>query len=422
MQQQQSTATAEVTALGRRAQEAATKLAVASTQAKDRALIRVAEALEGSVERIVTTNAADVERGREEKLSPALIDRLTLTPERVKGMADAVRALVQLPDPIGEITEAWTLPNGLAIERRRVPLGVIGMIYEARPNVTVDAATIALKSGNACILRGSASALATNIVLADLIDAALRDAALPANCVQLIRTPDRDVVHALMTARGLVDVLIPRGGAELIRAVVNGATVPVLETGVGNCHVYVDASADPAKALPIIINSKTHRPGVCNAAETLLVHSSIAKDVLPEAGVRLQQAGVELRGDEATRKLVGGVLKANETDYQSEFLDLIMAVKVVDSVDEAISHIATYGSRHTEAIVAEDDETIQRFTDEVDAAAVVVNASTRFTDGSEFGFGAEIGISTQKMHARGPMGLRELTSYKYVVRGDGQTR
>lgn len=422
MEQQTTTATAEVTALGRRAQQAAAKLALASTEAKNRALVRVAEALETSVERIVTTNAADVARAREERMSPSLIDRLTLTPERVKAMADSVRALAQLPDPIGEITEAWTLPNGLAIERRRVPLGVVGMIYEARPNVTVDAATICLKAGNACILRGSASALATNIVLADLIDAALRDAALPANCVQLIRTPERDVVHALMNARGLVDVLIPRGGAELIRAVVNGATVPVLETGVGNCHVYIDASADPNKALPIIVNSKTSRPGVCNSAESLLVHEAIAKEILPEAGVRLQQSGVELRGDDATRKLVGGVLKVTEQDYQTEFLDLIMSVRVVKSLDEALEHIATYGSRHTEAIVAEDDEAIQRFTDEVDAAAVMVNASTRFTDGSEFGFGAEIGISTQKMHARGPMGLRELTSYKYIVQGSGQTR
>jgi glutamate-5-semialdehyde dehydrogenase len=240
--------------------------------------------------------------------------------------------------------------------------------------------------------------------------------------VQLVRTPDRESAQAMLTARGVIDVLIPRGGAELIRAVVTGATVPVLETGVGNCHVYVDRSADLHKALPIVVNSKTHRPGVCNAAESLLVHESVAKDFLPELGVRLQQAGVELRGDDATRRLIGGVLKATEQDWSTEFLDLILAVKVVSDVDEAIRHINTYGSRHTEAVVAEDPEVIQRFTDEIDAASVVVNASTRFTDGGEFGFGAEIGISTQKMHARGPMGLRELTSYKYIVRGDGQTR
>ncbi len=415
-------ATNEISALGRRAQAAASQLALASTQTKDRALNRIAAALESSVERIVAANAQDVARAREEGQAEAIIDRLALTPERIKGIADAVRALVQLPDPIGEITEAWTLPNGLAIERRRVPLGVIGMIYEARPNVTVDAATICLKAGNACILRGSASALATNIVLADLIDAAIRDAALPANCVQLVRTPDRETAQAMLTARGVIDVLIPRGGAELIRAVVSGATVPVLETGVGNCHVYVDRSADLNEAIPIVVNSKTDRPSVCNAAETLLVHEAVAKDFLPEVGVRLQQAGVELRGDDATRKLIGGVLKASEEDWSTEFLDLILAVKVVADVDEAIRHINFYGSRHTEAIVADDPEVVTRFTDEVDAAAVMVNASTRFTDGGEFGFGAEIGVSTQKMHARGPMGLRELTSYKYVVRGDGQTR
>jgi len=422
VEQQTVDATNEIIALGRRAQTAAAQLALAATEAKDRGLNRIADALDASVERIVAANAQDVARAREEGQTDAILDRLTLNPERIKEIAEAVRALTKLPDPIGEITESWTLANGLGIERRRVPLGVIGMIYEARPNVTVDAATICLKSGNACILRGSASALATNIVLADLIDAALRDAALPANCVQLVRTPDRETAQAMLTARGVIDVLIPRGGAELIRAVVNGATVPVLETGVGNCHVYVDRSADLLKALPIVMNAKTHRPGVCNAAETLLVHESVAKELLPELGVRLQQSGVELRGDDATRKLIGGVLKASEEDWSTEFLDLILAVKVVADVDEAIKHINFYGSRHTEAIVAEDAEVIQRFTDEIDAAAVVVNASTRFTDGGEFGFGAEIGISTQKMHARGPMGLRELTSYKYIIRGDGQTR
>jgi glutamate-5-semialdehyde dehydrogenase len=412
----------EISELGRRAQAAAVLLGRVSTETKDAALEAIAVALEQQTDRIVATNAQDVAKAREDGTADHLLDRLSLSPQRVAGMAQAVRELIALPDPVGEITEAWTRPNGLEIQKVRVPLGVVGIIYEARPNVTVDAATICIKSGNAVVLRGSASALATNTLLAELIDSTARSAGLPSGCVNLVKDPDRAAVEGMMKARGLIDVLIPRGGAELIRRVVNGSTVPVLETGIGNCHVYVDSSADLAKALPITFNSKTHRPSVCNAAESLLVHADIAREFLPEVGVRLQEAGVELRGCDRTRKLVGGVLKATEEDWSSEFLDLVMAVKVVDSIDEAIGHINFYGSRHTEAIVSEDDEALSRFASEVDAAAIIANASTRFTDGNEFGYGAEIGISTQKMHARGPMGLRELTSHKYLVRGDGQVR
>lgn len=412
----------EITELGRRAQAAASQLARVPTDVKDAALEAIAVALEGQTDRIVTTNAQDVARAREEGTPAGLLDRLTLNAERVAGIAASVRDLISLPDPVGEITEAWTRPNGLEIQKVRVPLGVVGMIYEARPNVTVDAATICLKSGNAVILRGSASALATNTLLVDLVETAARSAGLPQDCVQLVKDPDREAVRGMMQARGLIDVLIPRGGAELIRTVVNGSVVPVLETGVGNCHVYVDASADLAKALPITVNSKVQRPSVCNAAETLLVHADVARDFIPEVGIRLQEAGVELRGCDRTRKLLGGVLKASEEDWSTEFGDLILAVKVVDSLTEAIEHINFYGSRHSEAIVSEDIEALNRFAIEIDAAVVLANASTRFTDGGEFGFGAEIGISTQKVHARGPMGLRELTSWKYLIRGEGQVR
>lgn len=412
----------EIAALGRRAQDAAKLLARTPTETKDAALEAIATALEQATDRIVTTNAEDVSRAREDGTSAALLDRLTLDAARVAAMAASVRELVALPDPVGEITEAWTRPNGLEIQKIRVPLGVVGIIYEARPNVTVDAATICLKSGNAVVLRGSASALATNILLVDLIETAARSAGLPPDCIQLVRDPDREAVRGMMAARGLIDVLIPRGGAELIRTVVNGSVVPVLETGVGNCHVYVDASADLAKALPIAVNAKVQRPSVCNAAETLLVHADVARTFLPEVGIRLQEAGVELRGCDRTRKLVGGVARASEEDWSTEFGDLILAVKVVDSLDEAIDHINFYGSRHSEAIISEDIDALNRFALEVDAAAILANASTRFTDGGEFGFGAEIGISTQKMHARGPMGLRELTSWKFLIRGEGQVR
>lgn len=412
----------EITELGRRAQAAAALLGRVPTETKDAALEAIALALEQQTDRIVTTNAQDVARAREEGTAEHLLDRLSLNAERVRGMASAVRELIALPDPVGEITEAWTRPNGLEIQKVRVPLGVVGMIFEARPNVTVDAATISIKSGNAVILRGSASALATNTLLCELIETTARAAGLPADCVQLVKDPDRAAVHGMMRARGLIDVLIPRGGADLIRTVVNGSTVPVLETGVGNCHVYIDSAADLAKALPITVNSKTDRPSVCNAAESLLVHVDVAREFLPEVGVRLQEAGVELRGCDRTRKLVGGVIRASEEDWSAEFLDLILAVKVVDTLDEAIGHINFYGSRHTEAIVSEDEGALSRFAAEVDAAAIIANASTRFTDGNEFGYGAEIGISTQKMHARGPLGVRELTSHKFLVRGDGQVR
>ena len=412
----------EVLEVGVRARAASRKLAGAPSAVKDRALETMATALTERADEILDANTEDLERAETDGVAGALIDRLTLTPERIDQMAAGLRVLIGLKDPIGEVLDGWTLPNGVQITKVRVPLGVVGIIYEARPNVTVDAAGLCVKSGNAAILRGSRIAIASNIALARTIDEAGVDAGLPSDSVQLIRDTDRESAKELMRMREHVDVLIPRGGAELIRTIVEESTVPVIETGVGTCHVYVDARANLDKALPILLNAKIQRPGVCNAAETLLVHRSAADAFLPKAIDALLTAGVELRGDEKTQSYNAQVKPATEEDWHAEYLDLILAVRVVDSLGEAIDHVNRYGTNHTDAIITEDYMAARRFTAEVDSACVMVNASTRFADGGEFGFGAEIGISNQKLHARGPMGLAELTSYKYVVEGEGQVR
>ena len=408
--------------IGQRARTAAAALALVDAGTKDRALNAMADALVAQSDEILKANEEDLARAKADGISRALVDRLTLTPKRIEDMAQGLRDLTSLPDPIGEVIDSWMRPNGLQISKVRVPLGVVGIIYEARPNVTVDAAGICLKSGNASILRGSSTAISSNKLLTRIIDDAGVAAGLPKDCVQLIEDTDRESAKELMRAREYVDVLIPRGGPELIRATVEESTVPVIETGVGNCHVYVDARGDLAKALSIVVNAKTQRPGVCNAAETLLVHSQIAEDFLPRVADVLSQSGVELRGDDRARAIRSSIVPATDEDWDAEYLDLIMAVGVVDSLDQAITHINQHGTNHTDAIVTEDAAAAERFTREIDSACVMVNASTRFADGGEFGFGAEIGISNQKLHARGPMALVEMTSYKYIVRGDGQVR
>jgi glutamate-5-semialdehyde dehydrogenase len=415
----------EVLAAARRARIAAAGLAQLSRGTKDVALTAMADALIAATDEILVANATDVAAAEAAGTSPALVDRLRLNESRIQGMADGLRVLVGLPDPIGESVRGSVLPNGLQLRQIRVPLGVVAIIYEARPNVTVDAAGIALKSGNAALLRGSGSAYASNRVLVDVLARAGVRAGLPADAVTLVPGTDRESVRHLMTARGLVDVIIPRGGAGLIKAVVEGSTVPVIETGVGNCHVYVDAGADPGMAVEILVNSKARRPSVCNAAETLLVHRDIATDFLPEAVASLHRAGVRVHADRAALELLDPdelTVPAEPEDFDTEYLSLDIAVAVVDDVDAAIEHINRHGTGHTEAIVTRDLRAAEMFTARVDAAAVMVNASTAFTDGGQFGFGAEIGISTQKLHARGPMGLTELTSTKYVVLGDGQIR
>jgi glutamate-5-semialdehyde dehydrogenase len=351
-----------------------------------------------------------------------MIDRLRLTPERVAAMAEGLRDLARLPDPVGEVVRGSTLANGLELRQVRVPFGVVGMIYEGRPNVTVDAAGICLKSGNAALLRGSSSASGSNAALVEVLRDAVEGGGLPADCVQLVPADSRETVKQLMRARGLVDVLVPRGGAGLIRSVVEESTVPVIETGVGNCHVYVDEAADLDMAERIVVNAKVQRPSVCNAAESLLVHAAIADEFVPRVVKALAGEGVTVHGDEAVRRISADVVPADDDDFAAEYLSLDLSAAVVPHLDAAVAHIRRFGTGHTEAIVTRSQEAARRFTAAVDAAAVVVNASTRFTDGAEFGFGAEIGISTQKLHARGPMGLQEMTSTKYVVTGDGQTR
>lgn len=413
-------------AVARAAREAATHLAVATTEAKNQALALIARALRNNTEAIMTANQRDLDRGRENGISPTILDRLLLTPERLAAIADAVDAVVDLPDPVGEVVRGYSLPNGLAVRQVRVPFGVIGMIYEARPNVTVDAASLTLKSGNAVLLRGSSSAADSNRVLVDTIRTALADSQLPEDCVCLIPSVSHESVKELLGARGLVDVIIPRGGASLINSVVENATVPVIETGVGNCHLFVDETANLESALDIMLNSKVQRPSVCNSLETMLVHSSVADQFLPAALLALAEQGVTVHGDgrvvAAGREVGVAVLEATDDDWEREYLSLDLAVAVVSDVQAAVDHIRRWSSGHTEAIVSDSAQSIERFTAQVDSAAVIVNASTRFTDGSQFGFGAEIGISTQKLHARGPMGLPEMTSTKYVVFGDGQVR
>ena len=408
------------------AREASFSLASTSRAVKDAALRTIADALEANASTIVTANATDLDRARADGTSDALIDRLTITPDRLKAIADALREVAELPDPIGEVIRGYTLPNGLQIRQLRVPLGVVGMIYEARPNVTVDAAALCLKSGNAALLRGSSSAYDTNVALVAVMQDALETAGLPRHAIQLVPGTSHESVKHLMQARGLVDVLIPRGGAGLIKSVVEGSLVPVIETGVGNCHVYVDADADIDKAINILINSKTQRVSVCNAAETLLVHADVAAEFLPQALAALKDKGVTIHGDAVMADFCSEVgidfAPATEDDWFAEYYSLDLAAGVVNSIDEAITHIRRYTSGHTEAIVSDSFTATQYFVAQVDSAAVMVNASTRFTDGGEFGFGAEIGISTQKLHARGPMGLAELTSTKFVVTGDGHIR
>jgi glutamate-5-semialdehyde dehydrogenase len=410
----------QVLDVARRARQAAAELAPLPRGTKDAALHAIADALLARSPEIVEANAADVARAREAGISEYMIDRLSLSPERVTAIAAAVRHVASLPDPVGESVRGYTLPNGLDLRQVRVPLGVVGIIYEGRPNVTVDAAALTLKSGNAVLLRGSSSAYDSNTALVKVMRSALTE--LPADAVQLVPGRDRDSVKYLMRARGLVDVLIPRGGAALINSVVEESTVPVIETGVGNCHVYVDADADLDMAVNILVNAKTHRPSVCNAAETVLVHRDIAPAFLPRALEALRDKGVTVHGDDEVRAYSGDVVAATEKDWSEEYLSLDLAAAVVGSLDDAVAHIRRYGSAHTEAIVTTSQAAARRFVAVVDSAAVMVNASTRFTDGEEFGFGAEIGISTQKLHARGPMGLAELTSTKYVVTGEGHLK
>ncbi|MBE2998505.1 glutamate-5-semialdehyde dehydrogenase [Nocardiopsis sp. HNM0947] len=416
----------EVRAVAERAKDAAADLAPLSRGVKDAALHALADALVKRSDEITEANTRDVERARADGTSEAMIDRLTLTPARIEQIADAVREVAELPDPVGESVRGGVLPNGLDLRQIRVPLGVIGIIYEGRPNVTADAAALCLKSGNASLLRGSSSAYDSNTVIVQVLRDALEGTGVPADAVQMVPGRGRDSSAALMRARGLVDVLIPRGGASLIQAVVRESTVPVIETGEGLCHVYVDADADLDKAVAIATNAKAQRVSVCNSAETLLVHEDVADEYLPRVLESLEEAGVIVHGDEKVMAAAAGTsveaVPATEDDWATEYLSLDLAVRVVPDIDAALAHIRAYSTQHTEAIVTDSLKASRYFTARVDSAAVMVNASTRFTDGGEFGFGAEIGISNQKLHARGPMGLPELTSTKYVVTGDGHLR
>lgn len=411
-----------LTEIGTRAKQVSRILAVLGQQEKNAALEAAAEAICANEAEILAANEADVKKAVERGMSPGLVDRLRLTSSRVSDMADGLRSVASLHDPIGEVESMQKRPNGLLIGKKRVPLGVIGIIYEARPNVTADAFALCFKSGNAVVLRGGSDAIHSNTAITEAIRKGLRSCSLPEDAIQLITDTSRDTVRAFMRMKDFLDVLIPRGGAGLIRTVVENSTVPVIETGTGNCHIYVDASADLQMACEIVHNAKTQRIGVCNACESLLVHRSVAGRFLPMLKDRLSEKNVEMRGDEASCSLIPEMVPATEEDWGTEYLDYILSVKQVDSLEEAIAHINRYGTGHSEAIITSDYSNAQRFLDEVDAAAVYVNASTRFTDGAQFGFGAEIGISTQKLHARGPMGLKELTTTKYIIYGSGQIR
>lgn len=410
----------------RKAGDAATTLRTLTRDVKDDALRRMADALRSATDSIVAINVEDLDRARADGTSAALIDRLTLTPDRIAAIADALEEVAELPDPVGDVVRGYTLPNGLQVRQVRVPLGVVGIIYEARPNVTVDAAGLCLKSGNAALLRGSSSARSTNAELVRVLRSALRATSVPETAITLVPGDSHESVKHLMTARGLVDVLIPRGGASLIQSVIGGSTVPVIETGVGNCHIYIDADADIDMAIQVLVNAKTQRVSVCNAAETFLVHAEIAEEFLPRALAALAEAGVTVHGDERMRAAAQETQVAFENvtddDWAAEYYSLDIAAGVVDDIDEALAHIRRWSSGHTEAIISDSASAIAAFLAGVDSAAVMVNASTRFTDGGEFGFGAEIGISTQKLHARGPMGLPELTTTTYVVTGNGHIR
>jgi glutamate-5-semialdehyde dehydrogenase len=406
----------------RSAKEAARKLGIISTSLKDQALCAMANALRQRQEEILSANRQDLAQGRKRGLTGALLDRLALNEKRIDDIACGLEELASLPDPIGEVERMWRRPNGLQVGLVRVPLGVVAMIYEARPNVTADAAGLCLKAGNAVVLRGGSEAIRSNLAIGNVISQAAVAAGLPRGSISVVEDTDRARVAELIRMRDYIDVIIPRGGAGLIRTVTEGATVPVIETGVGNCHTYVDKAADLDQAHKIAINAKVQRPGVCNAMETLLVHQDLAEAFLPGLGEELIEANVQLRGCERTCQLIPEALPATDEDWATEYLDYILAIRVVPSFDEAIHHITRYSTGHSEAIVTEDYSAARRFLDEVDAAAVYVNASTRFTDGGQFGLGAEIGISTQKLHARGPMGLAALTTTKYIIYGSGQIR
>ena len=412
----------ELKELGRAAAAVKYDLACMPEEEKNRALLAAAEGLIRDEDRILSANAKDVADGEAKGMHPGLVDRLRLTGDRIRAMAEGLRQVSALPDPVGEVLDSFIRPNGLRIEKRRVPLGVIGIIYESRPNVTADAFGLCFKAGNACILKGGSDALSSNLAIAESIRTSLAECGINPDAVQLITDTDRAVTEQFMRMNEYVDVLIPRGGAGLIRAVVEHSTVPVIETGTGNCHIYVDEYADLVKAVPIILNAKTQRIGVCNACESLVIHEAVRERFLPVLAQALREKHVELRGDERAQEAVPDMAKATEKDFETEYLDYILSIKTVDSLEDAIRHINRYSTGHSDAILTEDKERAERFLNEVDSACVYVNASTRFTDGFEFGFGAEIGISTQKLHARGPMGLKELTSYKYVIRGNGQIR
>jgi glutamate-5-semialdehyde dehydrogenase len=412
----------ELIIIGKKAKLASVQLAHLNSDLKNKVLIRVAELLEKDTKALLKANAADLAQAKALELKGAMLERLTLSEERIAGVAEGLREIAKLDDPIGEIEEMKKRPNGLLIGKKRVPLGVVGVIYESRPNVTADVAGLCIKTGNVCVLRGGKEAFRSNRAMVSIFHKAIEENGLDPNMVQLVQDTTRASAVAMMKLNEYLDILIPRGGAGLIQTVVQNSTVPVIETGVGNCHIYVDEAADLEKAVSIVYNAKTHRPGVCNAAESLLVHVDVAKAVLPALGASLGKGGVEIRGDKITCALIPRAVPAKKEDWATEYLDLVISSKVVASLEEAVDHINTYGSMHSESIVTENYSHAQYFLDRVDAAAVYVNASTRFTDGFEFGFGAEIGISTQKLHARGPMGLKELTTNKYVIYGSGQIR
>ena len=407
---------------GQKAKAASYELMNAGTVKKNEALELMAQKLIAYKEEIIKENKKDLERAMEKGTSKAMLDRLSLDEGRIEGMANGLRKVAALDDPVGEVTGMWNRPNGLQIGKQRVPLGVIGIIYEARPNVTSDAAGLCLKSGNVVILRGGSEAINSNIAVVKVLSEGIKEAGLPAECVQLVEDTSREVASQMMRLNDYIDVLIPRGGAGLIQAVVQNSTVPVIETGTGNCHVYVDSEADLEMAKNIVINAKTSRPAVCNAEEKLLVNAAVAEEFIPVIVKALREKNVEIRGDERTMKIVADINEATEEDWGKEYTDYIISIKIVDTLEEAINHINKYGTGHSEAIVTKNYNNSRTFLQKVDAAAVYVNASTRFTDGEEFGFGAEIGISTQKLHARGPMGLNELTTNKYIIYGNGQIR
>ena len=408
--------------LGIKAKEAEKKLMIASTEEKNNALIKISEALIENADKIIEENKKDLKNGEDNGMAKAMLDRLKLDKDRIEGMAKGVRDVVDLPDPVGKVLSTTTRPNGLKIKRVATPMGVIAVIFEARPNVTSDAAALCLKSGNTVILRGGKEAINSNKIIAKIMREAVKESGMPEDVIQLVEDTSRDSETALMTMNKYVDVLIPRGGAGLIQAVVKNATVPVIETGVGNCHIYVDRYADIEKAVSIVFNAKTSRPSVCNAAESLLIHKDIAQDVLVKIKEKLDEKDVKLVGDVNAKSIISDMELATDEDWASEYLDYKMSVKVVDSLEDAIEHIYKYSTGHSECIITEDADVAEQFMKQVDSAAVYVNASTRFTDGGEFGFGAEIGISTQKLHARGPIGLPELQSFKYKIYGDGQIR